>query len=315
MPLLAEYAITPDVLFSSFYSSAELEDALLCQVASGIACHGIVRDLRDGEWSSLLTNPECHLSPRSKEFLKMLQNQRRLISFPAILTEQPVTGDDWCQEALASHRESILSGIITTKDIAEKFKAEPNVASINDLGGGNIEWWKPMNANVEVRRSVQAYLSNLKPILLYANSLLFVDGYLDPTRSNYRNFIKIIEQVAKRSRIPKMVQIHRQEGKDRDDTIISLDDWRKRFNDKFLPIISGTKLKVEVFIWNRLHDRYLLSDLAGISMANGFDEKGMNDPIEITTWSRLDRKITEDRYRMYDEAYRRKDLIGKFTIG
>lgn len=319
MPLLAEYAITPDVLFSSFYSSTELEDALVSPVANSIMASGLVRDLRDGEWSELLSNPECHLNPRSKHFIMMLINKNRLRAYQSILPESPVTSADWCQEAFASHLKSCLSGIITTKSVAEQFKSKKHiVAAIHSLGNGAVEWWQPLKGNEEVKRDIDDYLFHLRLFLEHANSLYFVDGNLDPTKSNYRNFVKLIDVIARRKKLP-LVQIHRQEfygtTKDKKNSTLSIADWKERFTEKLQPVLAGSRLKVQVYIWNRIKDRYFLSDLAGIAMNNGFDEGSKSDPISITTWSRLDRKITEDRYRMYDEAYRRKDLIGKFTVG
>ena len=316
MPLLSEYAITPDVLFSSFYSSTELEDALVSQVANSIMASGLVRDLRDGEWSELLNNPECHLNPRSKQFIMMLKKEKRLRSYPPVLPESPVTSADWCQEAFASHLRSCLSGIITTKSVAEQFKSKKHiVAAINSLGNGTVEWWQPLKGNITVERDIQSYLLHLNPILMHANSLLFIDPYLDPSsRDAYASFTKIISELTKRARIPSMVQIHRQGEWDKNNARwVTIQEWKTRFKDVLLPIIAGTKLKIEIFIWKKFHDRYLLSDLTGIHMSNGFDEN--KRATEVTTWSRLDRKLTENLYRSYDPAYRRKDLLDKFTVG
>ncbi len=280
---------------------------------------GLVRDLRNGEWSELLSHPDCHLSPRAKQFLMMLKKERRLLTYPAILDESIVTGADWCREALASNKCSRLTGIMTTEQVAEHFKSESLVALINKIVAGKVEWWQPLKGNIEVKRDIRSYLLHLKPILRYANSLLFVDPYLDPsTRKGYAKFPQIIAELTKRERLPSMVQIHRQGEYDKDNNRrLTISEWEARFNDVLLPIISRTKLKIDVFIWNDcFHDRYLLSDLAGIQMSNGFDEKNPKQSIEITTWSRLDKKLTEDRYRMYDPAYRPNNhLLGRFEVG
>ena len=317
MPLLSEYVITPDVLFSCFYSSSELEEVLVNQVANTIMASGLVRDLRNGEWSELLNSPECHLNPRSKEFIKMLKKERRLRVVSAALPVHPVTASDWCQEALASHQQSYLSGIITTKSVAEQFKSEHRISSINNLGNGSVEWWQPLQGNIEIRRDIRSYLLHLKPILDHANSLLFIDPHLDPSsRKSYANFPKIIKELTKRERFPSMVQFHRQGEWDKiNERWTTIEEWETRFKNVFLPIIKGTRLKIDVFIWKDFHDRYLLSDLAGIQMSNGFDEKNPNQPIEITTWSRLGKELTANRYCLFDPASRRKDLVGRFMIG
>ncbi|MYF91786.1 MAG: hypothetical protein F4184_06660 [Gemmatimonadetes bacterium] len=55
------------------------------------------------------------------------------------------------------------------------------------------------------------------------------------------------------------------------------------FQKKFV-VLSQWNLKVEVFIWDDFHDRYLISNLGGIQMSNEFDTS--TGPLK-TTWSRL----------------------------
>ena len=45
------------------------------------------------------------------------------------------------------------------------------------------------------------------------------------------------------------------------------------FRNKFGPILLQSNLEVKIFIWDDFHDRYLISDLVGIQMSNGFDAR------------------------------------------
>lgn len=61
-----------------------------------------------------------------------------------------------------------------------------------------------------------------------------------------------------------------------------------------------SRLYVEISIWNNQHDRYLITDLLGIEMGNGFDTT--TNPNDVTTWSRISRKDGDDIQREFEYA-------------
>ena len=67
-----------------------------------------------------------------------------------------------------------------------------------------------------------------------------------------------------------------------------------------------------VFIWDDFHDRYLISDLVGILMANGLDTD--NAPGVVTAWARLERDNRDDVQREFDPSAGRHKLQHRFTI-
>jgi hypothetical protein len=71
-------------------------------------------------------------------------------------------------------------------------------------------------------------------------------------------------------------------------------------------------LSVEVFIWDNFHDRYLITDLIGISAPNGFDTT--TNPRDMTTWTRLSRRDRDDVQREHDPACNRHTLRHQFRI-
>ena len=52
MPLLADYAITPDVFDTTSYSSEEVCGERLSEIRRVLMNEGLVRDLRAGEWGA-----------------------------------------------------------------------------------------------------------------------------------------------------------------------------------------------------------------------------------------------------------------------
>ena len=103
MPLLAEYAITPDVLDVTSYSNANECEARLDYIKETILNAGLVRDLHDGLWSALFgprghqmhdtTRPAGTPAPasdagartwhrRGTELVRKLTSQNRLVRVP-----------------------------------------------------------------------------------------------------------------------------------------------------------------------------------------------------------------------------------------
>jgi hypothetical protein len=73
-------------------------------------------------------------------------------------------------------------------------------------------------------------------------------------------------------------------------------------------------LVASVFIWDDFHDRYLITDLIGLLMGNGFDIT--KNPDAITTWARISREDREKIQREFDypnNVFHK--LYGIFKIG
>jgi hypothetical protein len=71
-------------------------------------------------------------------------------------------------------------------------------------------------------------------------------------------------------------------------------------------------LNAEVFIWDDFHDRYLISNLIGISCPNGFDTT--TDQNDITTWTKLGKTDKDDVQREFDPASNKHQLKHKFKV-
>ena len=76
--------------------------------------------------------------------------------------------------------------------------------------------------------------------------------------------------------------------------------------------IQVAGLSVDIFVWDQVHDRYLISNLIGVSVPYGFAIS--KNPAELTTWCRLSRKDRDDVQREYDPAAKRHGLVHKFRI-
>ena len=312
MALLADYAITPDVFDITSYVNSEICRLYLREINALMRSEGWIRDLRVGEWRGLFASDERPWHPRVKELLRKLAPQGRLVGFQPALPAAPGGDRDWCAEALATHRkQAFAGGIIVTKPVKDAYQSEALVERIDQLD--RAPWWDHSNPSVRLLRSLTVYQQQLEPILRCANSLHFVDPHLNPSRDQYREFGDLLACAGKRRPAP-LIEIHRvcYEGSGLHRKIVKVAELEKDFRFKLAAPLQAVGMRAEVFVWDHFHDRYLISNLVGISLQNGFDTT--KNPNDVTTWTRLGRDTRDKIQREFDPASGRHKLQGQFSI-
>lgn len=315
MPLLADYAITPDVFDVASYASEEVCGLSLELIREPMLTEGLVRDLRAGEWRGLFADDGRPWHRKGKELVKKLATQSRLIGFQPALPAAPIDDLGWCEEALATHDTlAFTGGVITTESGKNANADDDRVARIDRLG--NAKWWVARSPSVRLPRTLAGYTEHLGPILRCSNSILFIDPHLDPAQVRYREFGALIEMAGNRAPTPAL-EIHRvcYEGSGRERQLPLQRDgayFRNRFGMELGGRLGAAGLQVEVFIWDDFHDRYLISNLVGVSLPNGFDTT--NNVNDITTWSRLGRGERDNVQREFERASHRHVLRDRFTV-
>ena len=311
MSLLEEYALTPDVFDQTHYSSGEVAGIHLQHLKEVLLQEAIIRNLRNGEWKSLFQDNTRPWHKYGKELLKKLVSQNRLNPFPARLPSTPTSDIDWCREGLETHSLNPLTGIISTSTVSDQFSSDPIVASIDRLS--STPWWTGRSPSIRLTRNISSYLESLDLVLIRANSIMFIDPHLDPTRQGYGDFIQILTSLGSRSPKPK-IEIHRvcYEGSGSSRRILLNTELEQKFKGVWLNQLQTNGLAVEIFIWDDFHDRHIISDLLGIHAGNGFDT--IRNLQSKTTWSRLGRKERDDIQREFDPASNRHTLRSRFSI-
>lgn len=316
MPLLADYAITPDVFDINSYTSEEVCGLHLREISEVMRSEGLVRDLRSGEWRGLFADGGRSWHRWGKELVGKLAKQGRLVGFRPALTSAPADDQGWCAEALATHTDEhpLMGGVIATKSVKEEYAKEPLVFPVDRLSGA--KWWAPRDSSVRLARTLSDYQKHLNLILRCSNSILFIDPHLDPARQGYRDFGVLLARSGGRSPAPK-IEIHRvcYEGSGPDRRFPMKDDdsyFERRFHDELEGSLRAAGLQAEVFVWDDFHDRYLISNLIGILLPNGFDTT--TNPNAITTWARLRRKDRDDIQLEFEPNSMRHHLYKRFFI-
>ncbi|HIK09442.1 MAG TPA: hypothetical protein IGS52_04120 [Oscillatoriaceae cyanobacterium M33_DOE_052] len=303
--MLTEYALMPDIFDSSGYSSPEVCSIRMEYIKDVVLQEGLVRDLRNGEWRRYLAakkDEDCWPS-RSRELFKKLVKQNRLRPVPSVSDKPPSDAISWCHEAVASHAKDPLNGIITTQSVAAEFASTNIVSPIDKIYSAT--WWQDRSPSVRLHRKTDDYLRHLKLVFAQANSIMFIDPYIDPVKHNYREFYKLL--VACRRELPPEIEIHlcHLDG-------IKPSQYKEDFERELSKTIQEAGLTVKVFIWNKFHDRYLISNVIGIKLSNGFDISKNSD--EMTTWGRLGRDDRDDIQREFDPASQPNQRPYQFTV-
>lgn len=301
MALLAEYALTPDVFDTTSYNSDEVCDLHLQSLKDLLLNDGIVRDLRDGEWRRIFSSTDRAWHRRGKELLKKLVTEGRLSSAVSALAQVPASDFDWCSEAVASHASDPLAAIIVTERVAVPPSATSVVTAVSEMRG--TAWWTARSPSLTVRRTRADYEAALDAVLRHANSLMFVDPHIDPTdRHQYADFMQILESLRHRSSKP-LVELHRASwyggGNDKRPRV---EEVVAALRPELSALAKRLGCNIEVFLWDDIHDRFLISDLIGISMPHGFATTRAAD--SMTPWTRLGRADRDAVQRRFDPASR-----------
>ncbi|MBA3923822.1 MAG: hypothetical protein H0X31_19855 [Nostocaceae cyanobacterium] len=306
--MLVEYALIPDIFDPSCYAHPDLCNARLEYIKDILLEEALVRDFRQGEWrtylQSCIKEDESYWPSRSKELIRKLIRQNRLRPISVVKDVIPSTYIEWCQEAVDSHQNQPLCGVITTQSVAAEFSQTDIVASIERLSG--VNWWRDRSPSVRLCRTTNDYLHHLQLLLCHANSIMFIDPYFDPMKRGYREFNRLLTAIIKPAK--PVVEIHLCHLADS----ITTRQYEESFRTRLSDVINQAEITVEVFIWSRFHDRYLISNLIGIKLSNGFDIS--NNPEEMTTWCRLGRSDRDDIQREFDQTSRRHRLQHRFTV-
>lgn len=198
MALFSEYAVTPDVFNESCYDSPALCDAYFRQLLEVFFTEGLVRNLRNGEWQAFFSNHTRSWHDRTKHILKNLAEAGRLLPSDPALSHIPQTDREWCNEALESNETTPLNGIIVSDAIRSTYRRNQLVESVSRLSQSTCAWWEPTNSSLRLERTISQYKDALKLILKHAKSIMFIDPNIDPEKSNYADFMQLLEAAGNR---------------------------------------------------------------------------------------------------------------------
>ena len=305
--MLTHYAITPSA-FSEVLASgrAALELGIGC-LNDLCRSEGLFPDLRDGQWG----NSVEAAGPLGKGFLAFAAKNRRTYSVASEYPTPPANEKQWLYEAQAFHATCACGAIITHSSLAKEETSDEMVCSIEEIN--QTKWWVSRSPSKTVPRTTKGYMEAAALVLKHANSIMFIDAYVDPLAHNYREFPSLLLTAGVGGRKP-LIEIHRAswrkiQGKIQ---VQQLGQWMADF-EAWSQRLKQADLGADVFLWEKIHDRYLITDLIGINVPYGFDIG--TDSGETSTWSRLGLAQRDKQQLEFDKACGVHRLAGSFHIG
>jgi hypothetical protein len=201
----------------------------------------------------------------------------------------------WLEKVVADHHARPFDGILSTV----RADSVPEVITPDMLFSERLpEAWK-VRPSVAAPRTVAGFAQALAPLLMRCKEAVFVDPHFNPDEKRYLNSLEALLTVLWGSNLctdkPEtqliMAEGTKEDEKANRDAGWLLDRCQKRL-PKILP--SGCSLKVtvlrrrecdmEIHDREKLHNRYVLTKLAGISFGIGLDvaddnERGQTDDL------------------------------------
>lgn len=311
--MLKEIAITPDVWLHGAFSSAEHQGLALTALWKGVERGAIIRDLCDGQWFQTLSAQQGAWHPRAKEVIKHLR--QRIVRVQRQGAALPAVELDWLNEAYASHKAAPhLSNIFLTDGLAENVVAA-NYGQIAK-GTSKLPFCEPFSGagcSVKVKRNLADYVATLSPVFRYSNVIAFIDPYITPGATNYAKFPELLRAIAQVNPTAR-VEIHRELADRNAPVMPTPQDWFLRFSQWLRIDPQVAQLAICVHIWDEFHDRYLVSDLIGISVPYGFDTTAKAN--DMTRWTMLSRADRDDVFQEFSgsDPEKRRRLWEKRNI-
>ena len=158
---------------------------------------------------------------------------------------------------------------------------------------------------------VDELTSHLTPLLDQSKQIVFVDPYFRADKKAYlkplEQFLKIIQ--SNPNKIKRTIIAYHHNDGDGKGEYFTADEIKEIYQLKLKTIVpNGVKLSLFKWPHAEMHNRYVLTDIMGVSYGNGLSESSnsLRDEDEINP---LDKETYKERYEKYNNEVRKPYLI------
>lgn len=283
--MIGEFAILPKALRQNSYADPDLARMCLQRLYDCIRNEAVARNLA-GKWAESVRS-QSGLHPCAREILEHLAKAGRLVPDQMTFPYAPGCDQDWLHAALDSHRKNPLD-LIVTRGGMQSERPLPAIASdIKELD--RSLWSRNSSGTIRVEPSIDGYFRSLSQIAKLSKRLVIIDPFLNPEEPNYRDFPRLLVKLIELNR-GLFVEIH---VKDKEGKHARMEPFKMALQSiKW----SG---ELQLHVWDKFHDRYVISNLLGVSMQRGLEFGGAMKG-ELLVWSRLTPEIREQKLKDVD---------------
>jgi hypothetical protein len=216
--------------------------------------------------------------------------------------------NDWLSNAETEHARKPFHAIVASKNP----RSNAIAICLDDILSGTPTTWHNSNSTT-VLRTAEAMANCIAPMLRCAKKILFIDPHFRASKTKFCNPLAHFLSEISLGDPTIVVEFHT--GHTTDDAP-NWDYFRKECEDH-LPSIIPIGLTLTIRRWKnrdggeRLHNRYILTDIGGVQFGVGLDEGDRGTSDDVT-------RLSADTYRRRMEDYSGPayafDVDGKISV-
>jgi len=219
------------------------------------------------------------------------------------------TSKDWLTNAENEYDHSPFDAIVTN----ENPRARNYVITDEEIEDTNPSW--NVSCQNQIVRIAQDMAASIQPILQRSRTLIFIDPHFKPRESRYKNTLEAFLSTALQDRINtnlEVVEFH-----------LSTVNYRGTFEvdcNRSLPRVIDNSILIkfkeiaEKPNGEKIHDRYILTDIGGVKFSVGLDEDQQRATNQTTGVDLLEDHIYQQIWFQYMSDTPAFDTVNEFTI-
>ena len=315
-----EYAITPEVFDPAFLLGNGANPVVITQILRGICENGMISDLHKSGWSRDIAQrigdvPSQKTKTDLMTLLSILKDRNRLVRHPKAPGD-PNDDLEWLTLARQAHDRAPLDAIMITSALLES--SGMNDELLVEVGGAlGSPAWLARRRSETIKQREEDYRSLLPKILRHAKRLYLIDPFFRPDRRQWTDTIMICASLmGQRGGEPLqgIIEIHTGDPSNRcspQDEAAAWERWKRA------EFVTNFRHTLSVGMWKRfddgerVHDRFLITDQVGFSIAGGLDclRPPFGTPSD-TIWTLMDeedRQLWLSKFRAGTSPYEKID--------
>ena len=309
-----EYAIDPTTICRSFdrfkliwnglgYGEGRLLSLFPGAWAKKVVSSGAYKDLPDG------------LRKKTIEDLLVRETKLKRKSIASGREYVPDLGS-WLQAAEDAHANRAFHGIVSETNPRD----QAAVTCFGDLGDNEGCCWN-LPRPWQVKRNHVEMAAAAGPLLRSSKKILMIEPYFNFGRRFTRPLRSFLAELVPYAAVVDRVEVHLKHNPERGTPEHFTEEFKQEAAEKlhFIRPRGGEALlqKLEFFIWespddNRMHPRYILTEVAGLGFENGLDES--DDGETLTDVTLVYGQSLNTRWNEFQDATATRQLLSKFSI-
>ena len=193
-----------------------------------------------------------------------------------------------------------------------------NVVCSKDISSKTVN---PAPPSVTVNRIATSMAARIKPLLLYAKKIRFIDPHFCSLHKRFRDPLYEFLRIIRDSKRNVILELHTSDkNKSSSDKNKSIWEVFRENCEKELPPIIPKGFTLTIYLWKKrkkgqgFHNRYILTDIGGVQLGTGLDQEvtgGTQDQDIISRLSTHDSLQWNAKYSKSAPAF---DLEGEVTV-